>query len=117
MCAAVVPSVQRAAHGDAASIENVRVDHRRLDAFVSQQLLHRANIIAVLQQVRGEAVPATRGVTLCEPVHIKAGHMEDLTDRAKGAISILSGSTDSHNMPKWHIMRIHLQLHNVRIGP
>jgi len=48
--------VQRAANGQGASIEDVSINHRRFHILVSEQFLHRADIIAVLQQVGGEAV-------------------------------------------------------------
>src|SRR5262249_51197465 len=48
--------IQRARHGLAAAIEHVRVNHRRLHAGMAQQLLHRANVIPGLQQVRREGV-------------------------------------------------------------
>jgi len=34
----------------------MRVDHRRRDILVTEQLLHRANVIPSLQQMRGERV-------------------------------------------------------------
>jgi len=55
--------VQWAADCQTASVEHVGVDHGRLDVFVAEELLHRANIarrvaslIAVLQQVGGEGM-------------------------------------------------------------
>jgi len=39
------------------------VDHRRLDALVTQQLLHGPDVIAVQEQVGGEGVP--QSVTAC----------------------------------------------------
>ena len=38
-------------------LHDVRVDHRRLNVLVAEQLLHRPHIVTVLQQVCGEAVP------------------------------------------------------------
>ena len=32
-----------------AAVEHVRVDHRRRDVAVAEQLLHRADVVAVLQ--------------------------------------------------------------------
>jgi hypothetical protein len=47
-----------------ATVQNVGVDHRRLDVDVPEQLLNRANVIALLQQVGCERVPkrVSRGV-------------------------------------------------------
>ena len=50
-------SIQRAAHGLAAALKDVRVDHGGLDVFVAQPLLDGADIVVILQQVRGEAMP------------------------------------------------------------
>jgi hypothetical protein len=38
-------------------LEHVGVDHGRADILVPQQFLHCPNIVTVLQQVRGKAVP------------------------------------------------------------
>jgi len=49
--------VQGADHGFSAAVEHVGVDHGGGDLRVSQQILHRADVVAVLQQVGGKAVP------------------------------------------------------------
>ena len=46
--------VNGAAHAEAAAIEHVRVDHRRAHVGVSEQFLHRANVVAILEQVGRE---------------------------------------------------------------
>ena len=51
------------AHGDPGSVEDMSVNHRRRDVFVSQQLLHGTDIIAVFQKVRGEGM--AEGVRCC----------------------------------------------------
>lgn len=43
--------------GSGATIEDMRVDHRRGDIAVSEQLLYGADVITVLQEVRGERTP------------------------------------------------------------
>src|SRR3990172_2689135 len=48
--------VQRAADGHSTSVEDVEVDHRGLDVLVAEQLLHRADDVAVLELMDGEAV-------------------------------------------------------------
>ena len=44
-------TVDGAADTKRAAIEDVRVHHRRADVSVAQQLLHRSNVVAVLEQV------------------------------------------------------------------
>ena len=41
--------IEWAAHGQAAAIENVRIDHRGLDIFMAEELLHRADVVTVFQ--------------------------------------------------------------------
>lgn len=53
-------TIQRTADAATASVENMGVDHRGLDAGMAQELLHRPDVVAVLQQMSGEAV-AERG--------------------------------------------------------
>lgn len=48
--------VQRAAHGQAAAVEDVGIDHCRLHVLVAEQFLDRADVVTVLQEVGGEAV-------------------------------------------------------------
>ena len=43
-------------YGPPALVEDVRVDHRRLHVRVAQQFLHGADVVAVFEQVRREAV-------------------------------------------------------------
>ena len=50
------PAPRSDAHAAPAFVHDVGVDHRRLDAGMAQQLLHGADVVAVLQQVRGERV-------------------------------------------------------------
>lgn len=47
-------TVRRAAHTTSATVQDMRVDHRRPHVFVSQEFLHRAYIIAIRQQVPGK---------------------------------------------------------------
>jgi hypothetical protein len=49
--------VQRTAYPSPSAIEHMRVDHRGRDIAVPQQLLHRPDVIASLQQMGGEGVP------------------------------------------------------------
>jgi hypothetical protein len=53
--------IQRAANGEAASIQDVGINHGRFDVFVPEQLLHGADIVTTLQQMGGKGV--TEGVT------------------------------------------------------
>ena len=45
--------IQRAAHRAAAQIQDVGVDHRRGHIRVAEQVLHGADVVAVLQKVSG----------------------------------------------------------------
>jgi hypothetical protein len=49
--------VKRAADVEHRSIADVGVNHCRGNVLVSEQLLHRADVVAALQQVCGKAVP------------------------------------------------------------
>jgi hypothetical protein len=49
--------VQRTAHRPAALFQDMRIDHGRAHVLVDQQFLDGADIISVLQQVGGKAVP------------------------------------------------------------
>ncbi len=48
--------VRRTPHGGRAAVEDMRVDHRRRHIGVSEQVLHGADVVAVFEQVGGEAV-------------------------------------------------------------
>ncbi len=50
-------SVQGAAHRATAGVEDMGVNHDGFNAAVSNQLLHRANVLAVLKQVSDKRVP------------------------------------------------------------
>jgi hypothetical protein len=43
--------------GPASTIEHVGVDHGGLHALMTEELLHRPDVVAVRQQVGGEGVP------------------------------------------------------------
>ena len=49
--------VRGAADTRRSPVQHVGVDHRRIDVFVSEQLLHGADVVAVFEQVSGEGVP------------------------------------------------------------
>ena len=53
--------VQRTAHGEAALVQDVGVDHGGLDVLVAQQFLDGANIVTRFKQVGGKAM--AEGVT------------------------------------------------------
>jgi len=46
--------IERASHGAATELENVRVDHGGAHVAVAEQFLHGADVVAGLQQMRGE---------------------------------------------------------------
>ncbi len=50
-------SVGWASHSRHADVQHVGVNHRRRHVRVAEQLLHRADVLPVFQQVRGERVP------------------------------------------------------------
>ena len=71
-------SVERAADGQAAALQDVGVDHGGLDVLVAEELLDRADVVVVLQQVGGEGVAeGVAGHALVE-----AGGTWRLTDSA-----------------------------------
>ena len=50
----------------AATVQDVSINHRRRHVFMAQQFLNRADVIAILQKVRGERMPQRmRGCRLC----------------------------------------------------
>ena len=49
--------VKRAADAEPRSIADMGVNHCRGDVFVSEQFLHRTDVVATLQQVRGKTMP------------------------------------------------------------
>jgi len=55
-------SVCRALNASAASIQNMRVDHRRADITVTQQLLYGPDVVAVFEQMRSEGMPSASDV-------------------------------------------------------
>jgi hypothetical protein len=48
--------IQGTAHRQPDAIQHVRLDHRRVHILVTQQFLHRPDIVALLEQMRREAV-------------------------------------------------------------
>src|SRR5206468_3919395 len=55
-CSSVEEAIRRTPYRTRPAVEHVRVDHRGADITVAEQLLHRANVVPVLQQVGSEAV-------------------------------------------------------------
>ena len=49
--------IQRTAHGQSATIQHMRINHRRLHIFVAQPCVHRPDLVALLEQMRRNAVP------------------------------------------------------------
>jgi hypothetical protein len=54
-------SVERARDAEQASVENVRVDHRRGDVLVTEELLDRADDVARVEQVVSERLAKACG--------------------------------------------------------
>jgi hypothetical protein len=49
--------IGRTADAPPPAVEHMRVEDRRLDVVMPEQLLHRANVISVLEQVRRKRMP------------------------------------------------------------
>src|SRR5678815_2465887 len=49
-------AIERARHGARAPVQNVRVDHRRRNIGLAEQLLHGAYVMSALEQVSGKGV-------------------------------------------------------------
>ena len=66
-------AIQGAADGQAAAIEDVGVNHRRFHVLVAKEFLHRADIVAILQQMRSKGVAEGVAVTrLLSPARLAA---------------------------------------------
>ena len=48
--------VEWTADSQSAAIEDVGIDHRRLDVFVAEEFLNRPDVVVGLQQVRGKGM-------------------------------------------------------------
>jgi len=60
--------IQWTAYSQAASIEDVSVNHRRFHVLVSKQFLHGADVVPILQQVGGKTIPeGLTGDALVDP--------------------------------------------------
>jgi len=59
--------IRRARHPQRPAIQDVRIDHRRAHVLVAKQLLDRADVIAVLQQMCREGVPQRIRTLLMNP--------------------------------------------------
>jgi hypothetical protein len=53
--------IQRASHRHAGFVQDVRVDHGRFHVSVAEQFLHRPDIVAGFEQVRGERMSQAMG--------------------------------------------------------
>lgn len=59
-------SIRGASHSLASPVEHLRVDHRRLDVLVAEQLLDGANVVAVFEQMSGKGM--AQGVAAGSPL-------------------------------------------------
>ncbi len=89
--------IQWAAHTPAATFDDMGVDHRGLDVFVTKQFLNGANIVTILQQMGGERV-ATGIITLL----INRSPIESTTAIIPTTVkpSISSGACDGSTMKR-----------------
>lgn len=61
-------SIERADHSSASSVEDMRVDHGRLHALMSEELLNGSNVVPIFQQVcRERMTKRVRGHPFREP--------------------------------------------------
>lgn len=74
--------VQRAADGQAAAVEDVRIDHGGLHVAMAEQVLHCANVVAVFQQVGGEGVAQGVGGDVLGQVGEIGGPLDGLAQTA-----------------------------------
>jgi hypothetical protein len=49
--------VNRTADARRSTVEDMGIDHRRLDVAMARKFLDRSNIVAAFEQVRGERMP------------------------------------------------------------
>jgi hypothetical protein len=49
--------IQGTAHGQAATIQHMRIHHGGFHIFVPEKLLDRPDVVALLQQMRGKGMP------------------------------------------------------------
>ena len=85
-------SVKRTTDGKPAAIQNMRVNHRRLDIFVTKQFLYGSDIVAILKQMRGE------GMTKCMTTHWlgDASAFRSLVDRAlQRTVALMEAAEDA----------------------
>ncbi len=71
--------VQGTSDTESTPVQNVSVDLRRLDAGVAQQLLNRANVVAVMEEMRSEGVAK----------RVRSGMLRDLGSRCSFSDSFL----------------------------
>src|SRR3989338_5361282 len=75
--------IRRASHRRRPAIQYVRIDHRRADIAVTEQLLNRADVVPVLEKVRGKKVSKrVRTDTLRHPPPPRAGEGEPVPPSA-----------------------------------
>ena len=77
-----------AADSPAAAVEDVGVDHRRLQVPMAEQLLDGADVVAVLQQVGGEAVTEGMAGSVLDQPGSAHGVPEGALDR--GLVEVMS---------------------------
>src|SRR5258708_37443470 len=92
-------------------LKNVGVDHRRLHVGVAEELLDRADAVAILEQMRGERVPER----MAAGVFLDAGGVNGERDRALhgGFFQVvtprtpLRGSTEIRHAGKTYCQQTH----------
>ena len=86
-------AVRRAVHRAGATIEDVGVDHRRGHVLVAEELLHGADVVAVLQEMGGEGVAeGVAGRRLGDPGEADGGAHGLLEDRLVEVVAAVLAS-------------------------
>ena len=74
--------VQGAADGEAASVEDMGIDHCGFDVFVAEEFLDGADVVAILQQVGGEGVAKGMGADALGDASLAGGLFDGFVQTA-----------------------------------
>jgi hypothetical protein len=72
--------IQRTLHPDSRPVQHVRVNHRGAHVLVTKKFLNRANVVAMLEQVRRKRMP--QRVTTCRFINLRHAHRRSLRQPA-----------------------------------
>lgn len=85
--------VQRTAHRQSAAVEDVGVDHRRLNLFVPQQILNGSDVVPVFEHVGREGVPEGVGRDVLAEIGQVGGQLNRLAQTAGGDVMAAAVAT------------------------